>query len=362
MTPAQYMFSVAAFVQASALLTAFFTSVSKQDSWFAVIMGCIICLPFLWVYVSLMKHFPGKSLVQINECVFGPALGKIISCLYLWFFLTLTSLNLRDLGDFVKNTIMPKTPTVVVVVLFIAVCAWSVRHGIEAVSRYSIAFSILSILVALTATIFTVNSMNLRNFLPSMQLSVREYAVSSHIVSTIPFGETVAFLMITPNIKLPAKKYGKYFLLGYLIGGLMLLSIVLRDTAVLGKVIWFFSSPSFETFRLVKFVETLNRMEILFALILIIMLFAKITFLLYVSVLAIAQIFNLNSFRTLVLPTAAVVGIYCFILYSSSLEHAASAAEITPILWTPFEFILPLITLILVKIRKIPAETGEIAA
>ncbi len=56
-------------------------------------------------------------------------------------FLTLTCLNLNDLGGFVHNIMMKKTPFLVILVIFMAVCAWAVRHGLETVVHYNFLFS-----------------------------------------------------------------------------------------------------------------------------------------------------------------------------------------------------------------------------
>lgn len=134
-----------------------------------------------------------------------------------------------------------------------------------------------------------------------------KYLQGTHIISTIPFGEIVVFLMVTPNIKIPKNKIGKYFTLGFAIGGISLILIVLRDIAVLGNTITLFTFPSFETLRMIRLSNTLGRMEVLFAVILIILMFFKISFLYYVSVLAISQIFKLNSHKNIVIGVGIII-------------------------------------------------------
>ena len=106
----QFMFTVACFIQSSSLLTSFFTSITKQDSWIVVILGFVMSIPSLLIYTYIMKIFPDKNLMEINNIVFGPIIGKVVSVLYLWFFLTLSALNTKDLGDFVQKTTMQNTP------------------------------------------------------------------------------------------------------------------------------------------------------------------------------------------------------------------------------------------------------------
>ncbi|MDF2567270.1 MAG: spore gernimation protein [Oscillospiraceae bacterium] len=358
-TAVQFMFSVACYMQASSLLTAFFVGITKQDSWIVVILAFLVCLPFLFIFISIMRNFPDKNLIQINTLVFGPVVGNIISAMYIWYFLTLTSLNLRDLSDFVHQTIMPKTPSIVIMFLFLLVCAWAVRFGIGVVTRYNTLFSIIQIVILALAVVFTANLIDFQNFLPMFDQPAMEYVHGTHVVSTIPFGEVVVFLMITPNIKLPPKKISKFFLWGFVIGGIVLVVVILRDTAVLGNVLGLFSLPSFETQRMASLMEALSRLEIMFASVLIILLFAKVTFLYYVTVLSLAQIFKFETFKPFILSIGALAIVYAFILYSSSMQHVESGTNATPILWTLFEFVLPMLTLLIAKMRKLP-QTEEV--
>ena len=349
----QFMFTVACFIQASTLLTAFFISVTKQDSWIVSIFGFLVGMIFLWLYTTLMKNFPNKNLVEINDLVFGSVVGKIFSLVYIYFFLTLSALNLKDLGDFVGMAIMPNTPTIVILVSFMCICAWAVRGGIEVVTRYSLFFTFIASFIMIVTFFLAFNDIDFNNFLPMFNQPVMKYVQGTHIIATIPFGEIVVFLMVTPNIEIPSNKLGKYFTLGFAVGGTSLTLIVLRDIAVLGNIITLFTFPSFETLRMIRLSRALGRMEVLFAVILIILLFFKISFLYYVSVLAISQIFKLNSYKNIVLGVGVIIVIYSFNLYYSMVQHMEHGSIITPFQWLIYEFLLPLITLIVAKIRNV---------
>ena len=61
----------------------------------AVILSFLVSLIFVYIYATLNKWFPSKSLIEINEAVFGKIIGKIISAGYLFYFFTLIILNAR---------------------------------------------------------------------------------------------------------------------------------------------------------------------------------------------------------------------------------------------------------------------------
>lgn len=350
----QFLFSVACYVQASSLLTGMVSSVAKHDSWLIEIFAYLAGLPVLLMYILLAKKFPHCNLIEINDHVFGNIAGKVVSCFYLWFFLTLTALNLRDLGDFTRQTIMSSTPNIIILVTFILLCAYAVLHGFNVVTRYGAFFSLVYVVTLLIVFFLTFRLMRFENFLPMLQMPAKSYLQGTNMLLTIPLGEIVAFLMITPTVDIDKKKIGRYFFLGYTLGSLTLLFVFLLDTAVLGNLLDFYILPSFETLRMVGLTQTLSRMEILFAINIMVLLFFKISILLYVTVLATAQICKLKSYRHILLVVCAVVVPYAILVYPSTVEHATSGRTVEPVFWLLFEIILPLLTLILAYLRKLP--------
>ncbi len=284
--------------------------------------------------------------------MFGPFWGKAVSALYFWYFISLAALNSRDLGDFSEKTIMSETPLVALLALFIVVCAWAVYFGVEVVTRYSFAFTAASLFVAVISILLLLNMMDLNNFLPMLNEPWMRYVQGTHIMVTIPLGEVVCFLMIAPSVKDQAR-IGGALLKGVSLGIVTTLLVIFRDTAVLGNTVDFFATPSFETLRMVSITETVNRMEILFAIVFIILFFFKVSLLYYVSAITFAQIFKLDSYRHFVMILGVSIVSYAIFIYTTSTAHADSGKNLTPFLWLPFEIILPALTLILAKLRKI---------
>ncbi|MGI6005158.1 MAG: GerAB/ArcD/ProY family transporter [Christensenellales bacterium] len=350
----QFMFMAACFLQSSSLLTAFLAAVTKHDSWLVVIFGFIMSLPMIGLFAALMNRFPNKNLVQILQEVYGPVAGKIISALYIWFFITLTSLNATDLASLTKLTLMNETPDAAPLVLCMLVAALAVRRGIKVTARFSLLFVIVAFSILTVSCLLLLGEFNFENFLPMFDLPAIKYVQGTHIITTIPFGELVALLMLTPNVKLRGARINKYLFGGFVMGGISLLLIKLRDIAVLGNMLHLFSVPSLVVLRLVHLGDALSRVEILFIIVLVMLLFFKISILYYISVLAIAQLTNLKAYRHIVLAAGALVITYGLTLYPSAVKHAAYAQTVEPIMWTLFQILIPLLTLLIALIRKQP--------
>ena len=353
-TPLQLMFAVACFIQASALLTSFFLPIIGHEGWISVIAGKLIYLPVLFVYLSLSKRFPGKNLIEIFEIVFGRIGSFVVSLMILSSFITLTSLNARDLSQLVKQTIMVDTPPVALIAVCLLVCAYGLYHGIHVVMRYSVIFTVLAIFIAVMASLLTLNLRNFEHFMPMLIQPSMRYVQSFHISALVPGAELLVFLMIIPHIKQTKKGLTRYFLGGYAIGSLTILAVVVRDIAVLGNLVSFFSMPPFETQRMASLGEGLTRMEILYIIVMIVLLFFKILVQYYATVTAVSQFLKLRSYHPIVLVMGALFIAYAVFVFPSAPVHAAFGREDTATVWTFLSVILPLLTLITAALRKLP--------
>lgn len=352
----QYKFAVFCFIQSSVILISAVVTVAKNNVWEAVILATILSVPAIFVFSSLMSNFPNQNLFQINQLVYGKVAGKIISAVYLWAFLTLTSLNLRDLGDFVSFNILPRTPPIVIVAVFIFVCALPVRHGLAIVTKFASFISVTTAFITAITIILVSRLINLSNLLPIFDLTVAKYLQSANIIATIPFCELYIFLMITPNIKFDKAEIKKATFTSFFAGAAYFLIVALRDTSVHGNAISLFKFPSFETHKLIGLTE--YRADILFGMSFVVFSYYKVSLLYYITVQAIAQLFNLKAHKPIVLITGALAATYSLTLFESSTDHAATQQQTTPFAWIIIEVLLPLVTLLLAKVRKLPQKSG----
>lgn len=352
----QFLFTVACFIQASSLLTSFMVTINTNESWLIVVLAFVSCLPLIWLYRTMMVSWPGKNLVQLLEAAYGKAAGKILGLLYAWFFITINALSLLDLGNFVKLTVMVDTPYIVLVVICALVSAWAVRGGLGVVTRYGMMFSLGSLLVLLVSFLLLLNQLNWRNLLPVFNQPLKNYIQGTHMVSTMPIGELVSFLMITPSLALSGRNISRYLFIGYAMGALTFLVVLVRDVGVLGNTMQMFTLPSLVVLRLVTVGEALSRIEVLFALVLVILLFAKIVFQHYVSVATVAQVFGTKDHKHLAFSMGALLVFYGMTLYPNSVIHLLSAQETIPFIWAVFQLVIPIVTFITLKLRGLPVK------
>lgn len=349
----QLMFLVLSFLQSMILTINFVYSLTYYDTWIAVLAGFGLAILFTLLYLEIGLKFPGKNLVQINDIVFGAYLGKLVSASYIWFFFQYMIHYMYFFNSFWITYIMPETPRVAILIMFIFVCGMAVKNGIEVIARCSFTFLIIVTFTVLAVTILLIPDMKLSNLLPIFDVKPLKFIQSVHIILTIPFCDIVAFLFILPYTS-DKQKVRKPVLTGLSLSAIQLLIVVLRDAAVLGPRMLITSSASFAVSRQIDIANVLTRLDILVAITMLITVFMKVTIFYYVTVLGIAQTLKLRSYKPLIVPIGAMAITIAANLYPSDMEQMYAGQFIWPFNASVSEFIIPIITIIVIALRKLP--------
>jgi spore germination protein KB len=323
---------------------------AEQDAWLTALAGLIIGLLLAFIFFSLAEKFPGKNLIEINNILFGPYLGKAISVLYIGYFFHLGSLVLRNFGDFLTIFVYLLTPEIVLVGLMALIAASAVRNGIEVIARCSIFLVPITIVAFIFNSILLLPQTEFERLLPFFKLPLKEFLKLSHATASFPFGESVSFLMLTASLTNP-KNLKKFALGGLIIPGVFLTFIAARNTAVLGATAIIGLYPSFDTIQLINIWDVLTRLELIIISIMLTMGFLKLAVLYYGTVVGIAQLLNLRSYLPLVLPIGIIMVVISMMQFKSAQENIVWAQNIYPWYVLPFQFFLPLISLILALLK-----------
>ena len=348
----QFTFAVACFIQSATLLTPLTAGIVHHDTWLVAIFAAICYIPIAAILLFLIRRFPDKDLYDINEFVFGKIGGKIVSALYFFFFFLLTTLNIRDGGSFIQQTIMNKTPVIMLLVSFVLLAIYSLQKGLQTVGKYSASFAFINIAIVLFSFLAVAKIFNFENLLPIMNSPPLSYVHGTNVMMTIPLGEMVCFLTFAPKVQRKTKGLSKQFFIGYAVGITTFVAVIIRDLGVLGNTIGYYALPSFETLKMAKLSSSIGHLEILFAVALMIMFFFRIVLISYSFLLMLGKILNLKTFRPLIISTMSISLVYSLFIYKDRLIHMDLGARLAPVLWIFFEMFLPAVTLVIVLIRK----------
>jgi spore germination protein KB len=348
-------FLMFSFLMGSAILLipGIVTSIAKQDGWLSMILASLFGIGIVYIYTTLGLMFPKQSIIQYSEIILGKWVGKIVGLLYIWFFFHLGTVVTRNFSDFILTIALTGTPAVIISGAFLAVIAFAIRGGIETISRVDEIILPVRELVVILIIILVLKELKPDNFMPIMGEGVIPILKGSIPATAFPFGETILFAMLLPNIS-NIQKVKKTYVVTILLSGISLTIIVMLTILVLGPLIA--SRMNFPVQTVIQHINIagfLTNLDALGMLIWVSTGFVKIAICYYCTAIGIAQWFRLSDYRSIVTPVGILILIFSISVYQNYVEETSLSSSIWPFYALPFELLLPLLLLIIAKIRKL---------
>lgn len=330
---------------------------AERDAWIAILVAIVEAVLFALVFLALARRFKGQNLVEIGTTVYGKYLGTVVAALYVWFFLFLGSLVMWDCTKFI-NIVMPETPRWVIAAALLLVCATAVRNGIEVIARCSQILVPLVVVSIVGVTVLLFKEVHPEYIEPILETPLLRLFLAAHDATVFPLAETVVFLMVMPFLN-DQHEGRRAVLKGIVFVGLFLALITARNTAVLGPDAGMYVYPSFTAARRINYGETFTRLELLVAFEFLMTGFLKLSVFYYCTCLGLAQILGLRSYLPLVLPIGAILVALFANNFINTSEYMEFVYKTTLLRHPIYEFGIPLLTLVIAIIRKLPKESKE---
>lgn len=324
---------------------------AKQDAWLAILIGMAggICL-FL-IYHRIFAYYPDLSPPEYLQMIFGQFLGKIVTFLYLLYFLYLEARVLRDFGEMLAINFYPETPILVLIGLMMLTVVIAVRNGIEVMARTAELLFVVYLLLSLAAFLLLLLSgvVDIQGMKPVLENGLKP-VIKTAFSQTLyfPFGEALAFILLLPyvgNVQ-KAKKAGVFALLasGISLALLMTLNISVLGVSLASRSLF----PLLSTIQSIEVAGFLQRLDIFFMLGTVIAGFFKIAIFLYIVVAGTAELFKIKESSRLVFQITFIALPLSMIIASDLPEHFMEGLKIVPVfLHLPMQVILPIIVLVL---------------
>ncbi|MGM1032570.1 MAG: GerAB/ArcD/ProY family transporter [Bacillota bacterium] len=324
---------------------------AKQAAWLVILIAMVGGFLLFFIYYGLFQYYPDQLLTEFVQSILGNFLGRIVAFLYILYFIYLAARVLRDFGDTLLTFAYPHIPLFVANAAFILVVVYTVRKGVEVLTRTGELFFVLENLLLMTFFLLIVASgmIHLNNLKPVIEMSVTEM-VKMAFTKTIffPFGEIISFLMIFPYLNEP-KRLKKIGISSIAAAGIFLAIIMAMNIAVLGVDLTTRSQyPLLSLIQSIEVAGFLERLDVYFLFLLMIGGFIKISVFTYVAVTGTANVFNVKQPSRLAYPVGFVILLSSIIIASSFTEHMHEGLGAVPIyIHLPFQVIIPLLLLII---------------
>lgn len=323
---------------------------ARQDAWISSFLGIVAGLLPIAIYIALARRFPQKTIIEMNELVFGKWLGKAVSLLYIIFFLILSSFLLGDIGYFLTTEVMPETPIVFIMACLMVIVIMGTRLGPEVMARGAEIFFPWVVLLLVLLILMLLPQMEAVKIQP-----VLENGWKPVVKAVFPFfslQEYIVLMMIYPFVKL-SKKAGPAFYFGSLIAGAVIVIIVLLCILVLGPGITAANNyPSFILAKKISVGKFIERVEVIIGGIWFITITFKITLTFFATALGASQVFRLKSYSFMTIPLGMFTTVITLLIYTNIVYVNDFIHRVWPAYAATFMVVFPLVTWIAAKLRK----------
>jgi spore germination protein KB len=333
--------------------------ISKQDGWLCIIIGTGLAVALVWIYSAVLELYPGRNFYDniIRAC--GKIPGKILVALLCIYMLLISGQVLRNESEFIHIINLKMTPLVVILTALIGGCIYILSHRIFALARiakFIAPFIFVFISLTVVLSIRDWNPSNLKPFLGSGFSSI---AGGSLLVLSLPFGESVICAPLFGQLDPKAKSY-PVFVKGILLGASIMLAASFRNILVLGYSDGAYMFPSYSAVSVIAVGEFFTRFEVLININLLLAGLFKVAVIIYALAESFAKLFCMKDYEPLVASCA-------LLMFTDSLYWVKNTQEISqvihniPMISFPFQIVIPLIALIVGKLRNrlAPKEPGS---
>ena len=304
---------------------------SENSSPLSVILGFILGFFILYLFFKLFDYEKDLSLFEKFEKIFGKTIGNIINfvlvCLFLLYFIyTLWSIQI-----YIQNKYLDKTPSFLIILLFLIPIVYSVNKNIKTIAKTSLIIFIITI-VEIILSIFGLTSIfeisNLKPFFNKSFITILKNALYF-----ISYFLTPLFLMLTvpKNTIEDSKNLNKSIIIFYVFGAINFFLLFTFIIGVFGiDLAKLFYYPEFTLvkkinyFNFIEHVENILSTQWLFSLfmsgVMNLLFFRKYleyknidNKILYYLVIAISLVISTNLFKNTTIGYHAVKNLYKFI-------------------------------------------------
>lgn len=289
-----------------------------RDAWLAGVAGGLAGLLIVAVITFWCVLWPDRNLFTVLQGGLGP-LSPLVTAAYLAYFWLNASLSGQLFGS-AFSIIMPETPTLAIVGLLLFLSTYALATGLEPMARtVGILLTVVVVIAWVMLVPATLKDQDYGMLLPVM-LNGPAPVLRGALSILTWLCDLGLLLMLTPMVH----KWRRPWLtnLAILVAAiLMIVGPLIGPVAVFGpEEAARMTLPTFSQIRYVRVATYLENVDTIAILFWTVGLFSRMTLFHYLMVLGTAQVFGLKEYKSLLVPTAVLIGLGLPLVNSSPVE------------------------------------------
>lgn len=311
------------------LVPSFTAAQQMQNAWLATLLGSLWGLATLYIVCWLGNKHQGQTIFQYTQTLLGKWLGKIVGLAYVWTFLRVVAIVIREFGDFMTTSFMPNTPLSVFSLSLIFLAAWTVFAGLEVLARMNEFIVLLVIGSLYFILLLSLGNWELGNLQPLFTVEFIPLLKTS-LIPEVWAADTISFAVIIPFLTRPKRAFAAGAAATILANGILTIGIIAVLATFGPYLLPVTRFPILMFVRTINIAQILSRFEVLIMVVWVAGVFVKTTYYLYIASLGLAQISGLKEIRPVVLALGIIAIVWSFSLFENITELEAFVSTATP--------------------------------
>lgn len=341
--------SIGTFLVGSSLLSSG-ADQARQDTWLCIIFSIILMLPVLWVYSEILKLYPGQNFYQNILRAMGRPVGTVVCLIFALFAFLVSAQVLITFADFVHIVNMTETPLIAVLTGIVATLIYILSKRLYVLTRICKFVGPFILITVIMTMVLSYKDMDTSNIRPILQLPPKLIIQGTLTSLVLPYGEIVALLPMFGALDRKEKIFPT-IVKGMILGFNVLIIADLRNLLVLGYSTTVYFFPSYEAVSVIKLGEFFTRIEVLIGINLLLAGALKAGILLFSACKGISEVCGFRHYKPLIGSIGLLLLTAAELVQSDTMEMV-ERLQYYPIFALPIEIVLPVIVLIVGKIRK----------
>lgn len=325
---------------------------AAEDGWISVLVpATVFGVLVVVVCVSLGRRFPGRTVIEYSGDIVGKFGGKLIGLAYIFFFLHINAIIIREFGDFMVTAFMSETPLLVFNGVLVLLAAYAVRCGLEVICRANQFVFPLAVLSLFGLVAMVVGEMRLSNLIPVLDKGLLP-VLKGALAPSSWRGEVVLLLMFLPYLNMPQKAQKAGIVAVVFIGFVLALDTAAMIAVFGAEMSAHLTFPTLYLARYVNIGHFIERVEAIVMILWVSGIFIKVACFYHAGTLATSQWLGLQDYRPLILPLGIIQLVWSITLFENIRELVKFLGEIFPFYGFVFELALPGLLLLIAVVRK----------
>ena len=332
------------------------TIVGTAGWYMSLISACVAFLALMLIF-ALLNLYPGKTLMEIYDTIFGTFGGSLFSLTLFTVLFVSVVVPLREFIDVLKVYVLPASPPSYLLAIFISVISTMAFLGLETLARFAklVAYVLLSgyvIVILLSSQLYEIYRL-----FPVLGYGLGK-TVLQGVLRSSSYGEIVIIGIIIAsvhNIKYAKRAAGISLVLSAIITSTALLAFSLAFPYYTGQEI---TAPIYLMASLIEYGKVIQRIEPVFFFVWIISTVISVAVLFYASLIVYLHVFRLDDKRPLIIPFGIIMLELAMVPISTT-QLINNQVQLLREYGGIFFFLPPAIALAVAKLRGLKGGTSN---